>query len=222
MCFSTEASIGAGAVLCVIGVLAVKKAKEPHQYLFAGIPLLFSVQQWIEGIVWMSFTHEAWESYRSMATIGFLLIGQVIWAVFLPASIMLFEEDKRKKLIFKMMLAAGILVAAYFLYCMIFFNVDVSIVNHHVFYKLDYPKAMIPVAAGFYLVATVGPAVASKNIKIRLMGFFILVSYIITRLFFQPSLISVWCFIAAAIGVLVYLALSEMNKKKVIPLIVPG
>src|SRR5690349_1918144 len=110
MCFSTGASIGAGAVLSVIGILSVKKAREPHQYIFAGIPLLFCLQQWIEGVVWMSFTTEGWEQYRSLASMGFLFIGQVLWPIFLPVSIMLFQEENRRKLIFKLMLAAGILV----------------------------------------------------------------------------------------------------------------
>ena len=45
MCFSATASFGASIVLTGIGVASLKQVKEPAQYPFASIPLIFGVQQ---------------------------------------------------------------------------------------------------------------------------------------------------------------------------------
>jgi len=214
MCFSTTASVGAGVALGILGVVSVRKAKEPSEYVLAALPLLFSVQQFTEGAVWMSLTYASWENFRNIATIGFLIIAQALWPLFLPIAILRYEKDQFRKRIIRVFLGAGIVIACYFLYCMFTFPVTTLLTNGHIFYKLDYPGHLIPIAAGFYLVATIGPPLASRNFKIQAMGILILVSYIITRLYFQPALVSVWCFFGTAIGILIYAVLSEKQTSK--------
>jgi len=59
MCFSATASFGASAVLGVIGIVAVAKAKTNPQRVFATIPLIFSVQQLSEGFLWLSLKNQS-------------------------------------------------------------------------------------------------------------------------------------------------------------------
>jgi hypothetical protein len=214
MCFSTTASIGAGVALGLIGVASLKKAEDKFQYPLAAIPLLFSFQQFTEGVVWLSLTSSGWENYQSAATIGFLIIAQALWPLCLPFAILQYEQDPGRKRILKLILGTGAVIAAYFLYCMFTYNVNATIYHDHIFYKLDYPVRLVPIAAGIYLISTVGPPLVSANRKIQLMGILILVSYIITRLFFQPALVSVWCFFGTAIGILVYAVVSEKQTTK--------
>ena len=54
MCFSAAASFTAGAVLTGIGVATLRKVEHPTYYLFASIPLLFAVQQFSEGVLWLT------------------------------------------------------------------------------------------------------------------------------------------------------------------------
>ncbi len=54
MCFNANASFGASAVIGVIGILALRKVKNPSHYAFAGIPLLFAIQQFVEGVLWLA------------------------------------------------------------------------------------------------------------------------------------------------------------------------
>ncbi|MEP6645599.1 MAG: DUF6629 family protein [Saprospiraceae bacterium] len=214
MCFSTTASIGAGAALGIIGVISVKKAQDPSQYFLAGLPLLFSLQQFTEGAVWMSLTSASWESYRNIATIGFLIIAQALWPLCLPIAILRFEKDEKRKKIIRFFLGAGIIAACYFLFCMFTFGINASIINDHIFYTVDYPKSLIPFAAAFYLIATIGPPLFARNRKVQAMGALILISYVITRVYFQPTLVSVWCFFGTAIGILIYAVLSEKQTSK--------
>lgn len=53
MCFSMEASFGASALLLGTGVAAAIKATSSPQRMLALIPLLFSVQQFAEGWLWL-------------------------------------------------------------------------------------------------------------------------------------------------------------------------
>ena len=61
MCFSATASFSAAAVLLGIGTLTLRSAlASRHAYRrrelpFAAIPLLFAIQQLIEGVIWLTF-----------------------------------------------------------------------------------------------------------------------------------------------------------------------
>jgi len=59
MCFSATASFSAGAVLRGIGALTLKAARRPCEWPFAAIPLLFAIQQLIEGMIWLTFSADA-------------------------------------------------------------------------------------------------------------------------------------------------------------------
>ena len=219
MCFSAAASFTAGVSLSVLGAASIRKAESPHQYTFAALPLVFGVQQIAEGIVWVSLQNNGWSHITLPASMTFLLIAQIIWPILMPYSFLQMEQDVRSKWILKWFLLPGILVASYFLYCLISFDVKTEAINHHVFYKLDFPKALIPYAAGFYLVATVIPPLLSRNVKIQLIGIIFLVAYIVSRLFFQPSLISVWCFFAIIVSLFIYLVLRSSKTKSFVSVV---
>jgi hypothetical protein len=211
MCFSATASFTASIGLGIIGGATLAQVKSPSQYPFASIPLIFAVQQFAEGIVWMSLMHPEWSGYQNVASLIFLLTAMVVWPFWLPFSFIFLEPDEKRKRVLKIFTTIGGIVAAYFLACLIYFGYESSIVNRHVFYKVDFPKMLIPVAAGFYLAASVVPPLWFKDIKIKLIGVLLLASYLVARIFFKPSLISVWCFIAVIIGVLVYLVIRQSS-----------
>ncbi len=212
MCFSATASFGASIVLGVTSIATIRKVNTPSQYPFASIPFVFAIQQGIEGIVWLSLSHPEWEKYQHAASLAYLIIAQVVWSVFLPMTFLLFEKNPNRKKLIRPFLVPGIIVAVYFLYCLFSFQMVITNTDHHVFYNLDFPRLLIPFAAAFYLIATVIPPLLSKDIRIKLIGIVLLTSYIVARIFFQPSLISVWCFFAIVIGILVYLVMQDKNQ----------
>jgi hypothetical protein len=213
MCFSAAASFSAGIVLTGMGVAAVKETESPKQILLAGIPLLFGVQQLIEGILWLSLRNPEWSGYQHFSMMMFLLIAQVIWPVWLPAAFVMFEPNEKRKKLIRVFIFSGLLVAGYFLYCLITYPVSSMIRHHHIFYDLKFPVSLIPYAAFVYVVSTVAPAIFSTNRKVKWIGIIILIFYILSRLMFQPSLISVWCFFASVVAILAYMVIREENKK---------
>jgi len=59
MCFSATASFVAGTSLSAIGVATIRKAERRSELPFAMIPLLFGIQQLVEGIIWLTFRYDA-------------------------------------------------------------------------------------------------------------------------------------------------------------------
>lgn len=214
MCFSAEASFGAGALLLGIGIATVSKAETGPHKLLASIPLLFAIQQFDEGLLWLTFSNAAYMQWQQLSIYIFLLFAQVIWPVFLPLSILLIEKDPVQKKILRITLGIGILLSAYLLYCLFAYDVTAVISDHHIRYDLAYPYARTWYNGLVYFIPTIVAPLASGNKKMQLMGGVILVAYLISRVFYNEYLISIWCYFATAISVIVWMAILEFRKDR--------
>ena len=94
MCFSATASFTAGAVLVTAGVLSLRHVTSKNALPFASIPLLFGLQQMVEGIVWTTFGSP---EVHAIATYVFVMFSHVLWPTFVPLSIWLLEKDPLRK-----------------------------------------------------------------------------------------------------------------------------
>ena len=213
MCFSAEASFGAGAVLLGIGIISLVKAKSIPYKVLACIPLLFSIQQFDEGIIWLSFADAAFSRWQPYAIFIFLLFAQVIWPVFLPFSILQIETSPYRKRLLRIILGAGVLLAAYLLYSMFAYDITASVAGQHIRYDFSYPYKQKWYSGLLYLLPTVLAPLASTHWKIRVIGALILLTYLISRLFFGEYLISVWCYFATIISVVVLLVVIESDNR---------
>jgi hypothetical protein len=209
MCFSAGASFTSGAVLATIGAVALKSVRKPSQRMFAFIPILFAIQQITEGCLWLSLSGNASALWQPTATFIFLSIAQIAWPIWVPLSILLFEKEKSRKKILKVMTAIGILVGGSIAYCLFFYPVHSRIEEHHILYELDFPLATKIYGGAFYFIATVLPPFVSSAKLMKALAFLILISYIITAIFYENYVISVWCFFAAIMSAVVYLVVRE-------------
>jgi hypothetical protein len=98
MCFSASASFGAGALLVVIGVASLKKTHHHSQYLFAGIPLIFGIQQIAEGVLWLTLRNEDALNLQIISTYVFLFFAQIVWPVWVPTAILLLEHKMNRSI----------------------------------------------------------------------------------------------------------------------------
>ncbi len=211
MCFSAGASFGAGAVLSVIGVASIKKAQSPRQIAFASIPLIFAVQQLTEGFVWLSLSNPAYASLQQVATYNFLFFAQVVWPVWVPFAVLQLEPKERRRKSEKLLVGIGAVVSLYLAYCLLTFHVEATIIGGHISYQQDYPAGIGQYLGGLYIIATIAPAFLSRIRRMWLLGTAILVSYIITTIFYTDYIVSVWCFFASIISIAVYAILYELN-----------
>ncbi len=215
MCFSAEASFTASAVLGVIGVITIKKAKEPSQMAFASIPLLFSFQQFTEGMLWLALLNKEFAFLQSIATYLFLIIAQIIWPTWVPLSILFLEKEILRKKVLYIILGMGGILSLYLTYCYIFYDIQAEISDHHINYNLNFPheKNFLWLSAIFYFVPTVISTIVSSVKRMQILGMIVLVSGLLTGLFALKYFISIWCFFAAIISVLILMIITQLQKK---------
>lgn len=204
MCFSASASFGASAVLATIGVITLKKVNTKSQYAFATIPLLFSAQQLTEGFLWLALSNPSFATLENLCTHTFLFFAQVLWPIWVPYAVYQFETEAKRKKTLKPIIYIGALVSAYLAYCLIAFPVKGLIDERHILYKQDYPATISRFGGILYVIATVAPPFFSSMKRMWTLGTAILISYIITTIFYADYLVSVWCFFSSVISIAVY------------------
>lgn len=216
MCFSASASFGAGVILTAIGVASVKQVKKSTQIFFAAIPLLFAVQQASEGVVWLSLSSPGYASLQHVATYIFLFFAQVVWPVWVPFAILKFEPTGIQKTPGKLLLGIGALVSVYLAYCLFTFPVEARIYGAHISYDQHYPASIGRYCGFLYIVATIVPPFFSRIRGMWILGTAILISYIITQIFYSDYIVSVWCFFASIISITVLVILHLYRKSQIL------
>jgi general stress protein CsbA len=209
MCFSAGASFAGGAVITAIGVMTVSKNSLASRRLFAGIPLIFGLQQISEGFVWLSLQSQGHDLMLAVSSYIFLLAAVVIWPFMIPLSVLQMEVSADRRRTLRIFLAIGILTSLYYGTGLLLFDVNPQISSHHIRYASNFPRSLAFPAFIAYLVATLVPIFISGVRRMRIMGVLMAASCLITGIFYKEYLTSVWCFFAAIISVVIYWIISE-------------
>lgn len=215
MCFSAGASFGASALLGSIGAVTVVKAKTRPQRLFAAIPLLFSVQQLSEGLLWVSLNDVGSPAGQSFFTYTFLVFAMMVWPVWIPFTIRLLEKDAKHKKIMNILLGIGAVVTACLGCVLLFYRVQVVAAGHHLHYEFDFPpvsKFFIGLFTVLYLMATIISPFISGIKRMKWLGFIFLTAYLFSIIFYNGFVISVWCYFAATLSVVVFWIIWGLRK----------
>ena len=139
MCFSATASLTAGAVLLGVGTLTLRSAlasrhsHQRHALPFAAIPLLFAIQQLIEGVIWLTFRVDA-PLLNSLMTHVYSFFSHVLWPAYVPLAVWLIEPPGRRRQMLLVFAAGGFAVAAYLLYILLVFPVVSRPTGQHLEY----------------------------------------------------------------------------------------
>jgi hypothetical protein len=201
MCFCAAASFTAGAVLSLIGVATLRSAMRKEEVFFAMIPLLFGLQQFIEGFLWLSFQFEG-KLLNVVLTYVFVLFSHVLWPVFVPFSIGHMETVPWRKKVIRGFQLTGIAVAAYLLYFIIRYPI-ISAIRGHMVYV--FPHFHIPPVLVLYIAATCLSALFSSQRIVVLFGVLAFVLFVVAFWFYYVAFFSVWCFFAAILSVVIFL-----------------
>lgn len=219
MCFSAGASFGAAAVLGGMGILTLRKVSTRSQLMYANIPFVFAIQQVSEGLLWLSLSYAGYEAWQTPATYFFLFFAQFLWPIWIPAAILLMERSKRRQKLLWIPVIAGVIGSSILAYRMIFNLVYSQIEDHHISYVIGSTQGQMIVSSIMYVIAILAPSFISSARGIKSIAFLLVISLLATKIMFEAYLISVWCFFAAAISILIYRVLKleqeevyEVNK----------
>ena len=208
MCFSATASFTAGAVLLGVGTLTLRSAlasRHSHRRRdlpFAAIPLLFAIQQLIEGVIWLTFRVEA-PLLNSVMTHVYSFFSHVLWPIYVPVAVLLMEPAgwRRRGLI--AFVAAGAALGAYLLVVLVAFPIASRPTGQHIEYVS--PHFFAAVTMTLYLLSTALSPLLSTHRMVVVFGALALLSFGAAYAFYATWFISVWCFFAALLSAVVYL-----------------
>lgn len=212
MCFSAGASFAVGAGLLGPGYYSISQIKSRGMLLFACTPIVFSFHQIAEGFLWLSLKNPDFASWYKPALYGYSFISQPIWPIWAPITMWLMETDQRRKKILYYFLMLGIAASLYMFYCLITYNISAAAEHGHIRYYRDFPYLNIMRPINFITIA-VTPFLSTLRYT-KLLAAVMMASLIITYFFFTNYLISVWCFFAAILSLLIILVIKS-NKPSV-------
>jgi hypothetical protein len=203
MCFSAGASFAVGAGLIGPAYYSIKKTNSPGMLAFASTPLLFSFHQISEGFLWLSLTNPEFVDWYKPTLYFYSFISQPIWPIWVPLTTYLMETDHDRKKILKYFLWLGILTSLYMFYCLLTYDIAAMAENHHIRYIRDFPYLNITRPLNFIAIAVTPFLSTLKYTKLVAAAMFL--SLAVTYIFFNAYLISVWCFFAAILSLLIIL-----------------
>jgi len=198
MCFSAPASIIAGVVTSGVGVFSLRSVRQKREIPLALIPLLFGIQQFIEGGIWLSFSHPL---LNQVLTYIYILYAHIWWPVFVPLAIFLVEDNKIAKRILFILMLIGFGFGIYLTVFKLMGPVSSSVVNNCIVYVGN--NQISEMVFGFYMLATCISCFISSHIFIRIFGIGIIIAAYISYLFYAYAFTSVWCFFAAIISFMI-------------------
>ena len=102
-------------------------------------------------------------------------------------------------------------LSAYMTACLVLFGAQAEIVGHHIFYRCDFPTQLSLLSGIVYGMATILPALVSSRRHMWILGAAIAASYAFSDFFYGFYTLSVWCYCAAMLSILVVWILSVMH-----------
>ena len=222
MCFSASASFTASAILLTAGAVAIGKSTTKGQRVLSCIPVIFGLQQFTEGLLWIGLSRPGYDYLVEPAKYGFLVFAQVIWPAFIPFAIMQVEPKPARKYFMKILSAFGLMLATYFAFCLSTYSVTVGAGCAHIDYVLSYPPlAQHAMTFGYFLPAAIPPFISGIK-KLRILGLATLLAYVAAKIFYGQYAISVWCFFAALVSSFVLMIITDLNRTRQADKLQPG
>ena len=209
MCFCAEASFVVGAALVPAGVYCTVVAvrRRPAYLPLAVAPLVFSLQQFAEGLVWIGLGRGD-VALVNAASLLFLAFALLFWPFWAPFSV-LFLESRRAVRVY---LGVGAIVGLAFgcaLYIPLALNtkewLHVGVAYHSVRYNL-YGLPAFRVAPhewwdmGYGLLVFSPFVIASPNRRLTVFFILLAAAAVISLFAFWYAFVSVWCFFAAVLS----------------------
>ena len=212
MCFSAAANFVGSGVLGAIGVVTLTKVKHRRELLFASLPTLFAIHQFIEGFVWLGLDGILSPTVAHNMGAAFMLYAQGLLPFLLPLSVLLFEPTVKRRRRMLPFLVVGGLTALYILWALTAFPLQVFVEGRSIVYIN--PATNNTVVAVVYVIATCGSLFFSQVTDMIVFGAANLIILIIVLAVKSYAFTSLWCAYAAVASVIVLVYFWKSNKHR--------
>ena len=201
MCFSATANFVGSGVLGAVGTVTLTRVKHRRELLFASLPLLFAIHQFIEGFVWLGLDGILSPAVAHNMGAAFMLYAQGLLPFLLPLSVLLFEPTAkaRQRMLPFLVLGAG--TTLYILWALTAFPTQIYVKENTIVYinRATNHEAV----AVIYVIATCGSLFFSKIKPMILFGVANLAILLVVMEVKRYAFISLWCAYAAVASVII-------------------
>ena len=201
MCFSAVANFAGSAVLGTVGVVTLTKVKHRRELLFATLPTLFAIHQFIEGFVWLGLDGTLSPEVAHDMGAAFMLYAQGLLPFLLPLSVMLFEPTAKSRRRMLPFLVIGGATTLYILWALTAYPLQVFVKGNSIVYIN--PATNNEAVAVVYVIATCGSLFVSKIRDMIIFGAANLVILLIVMAVKRYAFTSLWCAYAAVASVII-------------------
>jgi hypothetical protein len=192
VCFSPQADVAGGLLICAIGVDAVRHIRQRREFIaLAWIPVLLGAHQFIEALVWLWLQGHVPRGIGHVALWAYLLIAFVMLPVFIPLAIIALEPTRRRKQMMAPFVLLGTVIAVTLFAAMLRGPVSVKLAPYHLSYSIRLSDGFLVVA--LYVVAVCGPLLVSGYREVALFGVVNLVAVVVIARLTISGFASVWC-----------------------------
>jgi hypothetical protein len=201
VCFSATANFVGSAVLGAVGIVTLTKVKHRRELLFATLPILFAIHQFIEGFVWLGLDGILSPVVAHDMGAAFMLYAQGLLPFLLPLSILLFEPDVRSRRRMVPFVVLGGATTLYILWALTAYPLQLYVRANSIVY-INQATNNTAVAV-FYVIATCGSLFFSKIKMMVVFGAANLAILLLVMEVKRYAFTSLWCAYAAVASVII-------------------
>jgi len=201
MCFSAAANFVGSGVLATVGVITLTRVKHRRELLFASLPTLFAIHQFMEGFVWLGLDGMMSSTVTHNMGAAFVLYAQGLLPFLLPLSVFLFEADKPSRARMMPFLVIGSLTTLYILWALIAFPLSISVKSNSIVYTNQGTNNTL--VAIVYVIATCGSLLFSKVKDMVVFGVANMAILLAVMAVKRYAFTSLWCAYAAVASVII-------------------
>jgi hypothetical protein len=201
MCFSATANFVGSTALGAVGVVTLTRLKHRRELLFAALPLLFAIHQFIEGFVWLGLDGILSPTVTHDMGAAFMLYAQGLLPFLLPLSVLLFEPDGKSRKRMVPFVAIGTGTTLYILSALTAYPLQLYVKGNSIVY-INQATNNTAVAV-LYIVATCGSLFFSKVRAMVIFGAANLAILLVVMAFKRYAFTSLWCAYAAIASVII-------------------
>jgi hypothetical protein len=215
MCFSAAASFTASAIITSMGVVAHKKSKNKTYQLLAYVPIIFGIHQFLEGWVWLSLQNADLAFLNVPVTYAFMLVAWVVWPIYMPFTLWKLEKGPLRRKILGTITVLGTLTMFLLVYIITHYGIKSEVLDCSIYYDYGVKHPMGWIVGAMYVLTTSISTLVSSVKKMWVMGLLNLGAYVFSKLYYNVHIISVWCFFAALISIVILYIIVHLKKEEV-------
>lgn len=211
MCFSAAASFGAAGILGIIGLFTVKAVKNKRLLALASVPLFFALQQFSEGVLWLSLQNTITnETIGAAFKYFYLAFAFFIWPIWIPLALFIAEKITWRRILLSILLFFGVMLSLMFVSYLPGNEVFAKISSRKIEYSMKNPFQINQwLIIGWYAAVVILPTLISSLEAVWLFGLALLMSWVVSEQLYHDNFTSTWCFFSALCSILIYVVVSS-------------